>query len=661
MKKLIFIFLFLVLTLFCLIILLFYHLLTNLSTNNREEQPVVVQSHTTPSASVNTAIINREEQPVVVQSHRVLSVSMDMLWCKPGTFMMGSPVGEKGRKEDETQHEVILTQGFWLGKYEVTQGQWEKVMGSNPSHYKGETLPVEKVSWDDAMEFCKKLTQMEQAAGRLPAGHIYTLPTEAQWEYACRAGTTTAYSFSKATSNPKIDTVAPVVTLNGESVIQLAVGADYKDAGATVSDADEGDVLFYSSFDPQPNTLDVNGYMERGRDKRLDLLSFDQNGGLLALEPVGVNVFTDNITGLNGDSAFRAIIPEITRNDDYQMIFHGLFYAKEDGSYEFGADNADERCSFWIDLDQDETFESYGANGPEVIFTNFTGGGWKTHNLTAGYYRVAIGFMEYGGGAWLRPRVKLPGGFRLPINPSSPAQVGYWFASPKPALDVNIPGTYIIKYTATDSSGNVGTAQRAIIIREDLGKPLITLNGDYEITLKADATATYKDPGAMALDATGNVLKNNILGRGTVDLTRPGVYTLTYDYKDEQGNSMDPVFRKIIVVDFMIGGTITIYQANFNNLGIEIVGAYPSNAWGFHDMHGNVLEWCFDWHGDYPRGSASDPVGPSVGAERVGRGGSWNYSGGDIRSAGRSRRTPDYRNTYVGFRLSLQTAKAERP
>jgi len=109
--------------------------------------------------------------------------------------MMGSPEGEKNRQDNETQHEVTLTKGFYLGKHEVTQAQWEKVMGTNPSKLKGATLPVEQVSWDDAMQFCQKLTQLEKEAGRMPEGYTYTLPTEAQWEYACRAGTKTAYSF----------------------------------------------------------------------------------------------------------------------------------------------------------------------------------------------------------------------------------------------------------------------------------------------------------------------------------------------------------------------------------------------------------------------------------------------------------------------------------
>ena len=128
----------------------------------------------------------------------VPGLNLEMLWCPPGTFTMGSPANEAGRGSNETQHAVTLTEGVWLGKHEVTQAQWEEVMGNNPSHFKGANLPVEKVSWDDATAFCKKLTEREKKAGRLPAGLAYALPTEAQWEYACRAGTRTAYSFGNA-------------------------------------------------------------------------------------------------------------------------------------------------------------------------------------------------------------------------------------------------------------------------------------------------------------------------------------------------------------------------------------------------------------------------------------------------------------------------------
>jgi formylglycine-generating enzyme required for sulfatase activity len=151
-------------------------------------------------------------------------------WCPPGGFVMGSPPDEPGRDHDESEHRVQLTRGFWLAETEVSQKQWTAITGltlrqqarkmlDDPRPYlmggkevtmrqaskavKGNEIssvcaaeapnvPIYYVSWDDAVEFCRKLTEQERAAKRLPADAMYALPTEAQWEYACRAGTTTA-------------------------------------------------------------------------------------------------------------------------------------------------------------------------------------------------------------------------------------------------------------------------------------------------------------------------------------------------------------------------------------------------------------------------------------------------------------------------------------
>ena len=122
------------------------------------------------------------------------SVTMKFVLIPPGSFLMGSPANEAKRDSGETQHKVTLTKGFYLGVYLVTQEQWQAIMGSNPSKFKGErNLPVENVSWIDCQEFLKKLSERE--------GHKYRLPTEAEWEYACRAGTTTPFYCGETISN----------------------------------------------------------------------------------------------------------------------------------------------------------------------------------------------------------------------------------------------------------------------------------------------------------------------------------------------------------------------------------------------------------------------------------------------------------------------------
>ena len=128
------------------------------------------------------------------------SLKMTLVWCPPGKFTMGSPTNEEGRYDNETQVQVTLTKGFWLGQTEVTQSQWQRVMHTTPWNGKeevkeGGNYPATFVSWDDAMRFCEELTKTERRAGRMPAGWKYTLPTEVQWEYACRTGTKTRFSF----------------------------------------------------------------------------------------------------------------------------------------------------------------------------------------------------------------------------------------------------------------------------------------------------------------------------------------------------------------------------------------------------------------------------------------------------------------------------------
>ena len=128
------------------------------------------------------------------------SIGMKLKLIPAGTFTMGSPIEEDGAEDDEEEHQVTISKSYYLGAFEVTQGQYEQVMGENPSYFQKRVIkkrdssmyPVEKVSWEDAVKFCDRLSALPEER---KAGRVYRLPTEAEWEYACRAGSKAAFTF----------------------------------------------------------------------------------------------------------------------------------------------------------------------------------------------------------------------------------------------------------------------------------------------------------------------------------------------------------------------------------------------------------------------------------------------------------------------------------
>jgi formylglycine-generating enzyme required for sulfatase activity len=136
-----------------------------------------------PGCDRETSVSQTQNSKLEARNSEALAPLTNMILIKAGTFV-------------RQKYPVTVTRDFWLGKYEVTQGEYEAVMGSNPSHFPGDTnRPVEKVRHTEATAYCAAVTKRETGAGRLPRGYAYRLPTEAEWEYACRAGTTNLFSF----------------------------------------------------------------------------------------------------------------------------------------------------------------------------------------------------------------------------------------------------------------------------------------------------------------------------------------------------------------------------------------------------------------------------------------------------------------------------------
>ncbi|MDE5068593.1 MAG: SUMF1/EgtB/PvdO family nonheme iron enzyme, partial [Trichodesmium sp. St4_bin8_1] len=174
----------------------------NISTSDQEallepadistppQQKTVTQEFTTVKVNNTGEIISRTKGKAEVMTENLGNgVSLEMVKIPRGKFSMGSPETEAGRRDTEGPQHYVDVPEFFMGKYVVTQAQWQAVMGNNPSYFKGASRPVENLSWNDAIKFCQKLSQI--------TGRKYSLPSESQWEYACRAGTTTPFYFGE--------------------------------------------------------------------------------------------------------------------------------------------------------------------------------------------------------------------------------------------------------------------------------------------------------------------------------------------------------------------------------------------------------------------------------------------------------------------------------
>ncbi|MDB9319468.1 bifunctional serine/threonine-protein kinase/formylglycine-generating enzyme family protein [Nodularia spumigena] len=180
--------------------------ITNTTPVTSETVPPVVQTPLSPSPASSNSLQSFSFETVTVNAQGSITdrrnlqakyfaenlgngVSLEMVQIPGVTFTMGSPAGEAQREDDEGPQRQVRVPGFFMGKYAVTQAQYQAIMGTNPANFKGEKRPVETVSWDEAVEFCTKLGQR--------TGKTYRLPSEAEWEYACRAGTTTPFYFGE--------------------------------------------------------------------------------------------------------------------------------------------------------------------------------------------------------------------------------------------------------------------------------------------------------------------------------------------------------------------------------------------------------------------------------------------------------------------------------
>lgn len=578
-------------------------------------------------------------------SHTVASISMDMIFCPPGTFTMGSPTTEAGRSADETQHQVTLTNGFYLGKYEVTQAQYETVMTGNleglnakPGSWQNNpNYPVNSVSWNDVQVFLSSLNDMEETAGRLPAGWKYVLPTEAQWEYACRAGTTTAYSW-------------------GNDINSTRANYNWDGGGNSGNDFKQTrDVGQYASnpwgfFDMHGNVWEwvsdwkANYFTGAQTDPEGPASGSDRvrRGGSWNFG--GPNLRSAKRYGYPPDSrynvlgfriGFQAVQPD-TANPELEL-FGGAAITREAGQA-------------WAEPGVEAHDARDGNITDQIVVT-----GTVDMNST-GTYLLTYSVQDGGGNTATATRtVTVVGNRTVDLN-ATVAMDMIWCP----------PGTFTMGSPLDEINRDNDETEHNVSLTQGF------YLGKYEVTqtqYEAVMTGLTGDRNATPSNWHGN--PNRPVEKVSWDdaqifLTRLNLQQASnlpagWSYILPTESQWEYACRAGTSTRFSWGDGISTTNADYNShIGqTSNVGMYDPNPWGFFDMHGNVWEWTSDWYSTtYPIGNpVVDPTGPSSGSVRVMRGGSWGNGGSALRSAERRNYNTSGRSNNIGFRVGFQKSQ----
>jgi len=614
-----------------------------------------------------------------------------------GTFVMGSPVSELGRNTNETLHQVTISQSFYIGVFEVTQRQWGLVMDSWPSYFANEAFrdlrPVEQVSFDDirgdlsgsdwpastAVDASSFMGRLRQRTGL----EALDLPTESQWEYACRAGTGTAFNNGKGITD--IDTCPNLAEVGRYRYNTGFVFSSDSDFGAGTAAAGSYLPNAWGLYDmhgnawewcldwyglyPGTTTTDPRGPTSaigrttrggcwyfaartcraghRGSDiptsEQHNYLGFRLTSGLS--EPLAIaHTVTFDLgahgTRAGGGALTQSIIhgsqawaPEFTvevgwRSAGWDVAFESVTtdltvtaqYAEEDAPY------------LVIDLSPGPSAGSY----PFSYLDTIPGGGWTEEHKTtklvlrrvpAGTFVMGSPVSELGRNTnETLHQVTISQSFYIGVFEVTQRQWGLvmdswpsYFAN-EAFRDLRPVEQVSFDDIRGDLSGSDWPASTAVDASSFMGRLRQKTGVDFDLPTESQWEYACRAKTTTALDSGKNL---------TDTTTCPNMAEVgRYWYNGGSG--------------FTQGGDLSV--------GTAVVGSYLPNAWGLYDMHGNVWEWCLDRYGSYP-GTVTDPGGDVGGSLRVARGGSWFSWSWYCRSANRDGYSPSFRYDSLCFRL----------
>ena len=535
-------------------------------------------------------------------------VTMEFVLIKPGSFTMGS---DRNQYDERPAHKVTLTKPYYIGKYEVTQEQWEKVMGENPSHFKGAKHPVENVSWEDCQRFLAEV--------RKKIGRRFALPTEAQWEYACRAGTTTAYS-----SGDDNDVLSEHAWHSGNSELTTHPVGQKKPNPWGLYDM-HGNVFewcadWYSDAYPDGEATDPRG------------------------EPTGTRRVIRGGAWLyvldNQRSADRGFSPP-----DYRVNEYGLRCVILTGEPVPG------------DADLESSAHPEPAKKLDPVEATFA-------QLDAA---VASGNKLYAEMLLAEAGKNFPDDARLTALRDKVAEL----SAPQETLVVEIADGVRMEFvlirpgTFSMGSSEGGETPHPVTITKPfyLGKFEVTQK--QWVTLMTRNLSTFRATGTL-LDATRLPVENVnwLLCQSffqTLNQKLPGYNfrlptEAEWEYACRAGTTSPRYFADENELD-----AHAWYGGNSDNR-THPVGLKKPNPWGLHDMYGNVWEWCQDAFGPYPTEAVTDPKGPSGATSglRVLRGGAWNNIAKHVNSTFRHDAGSNVGMRYYGFRCAVDALPMEK-
>jgi formylglycine-generating enzyme required for sulfatase activity len=573
-------------------------------------------------------------------SHTVASISMDMIWCPPGTFIMG-----QGGVANPV-HQVTLTNGFYLGKYEVTQAQYEMVMTGNSEGLNAQpggwqnnpNYPVNSVSWQDVQVFLHRLNDLEETEGRLPAGWKYVLPTEAQWEYACRAGTTTAYSWGNDINSSRAN-----YNWDGGGIY----GIDFKktrDVGQYAANP-------WGFFDMHGNVW------EWVHDWKADYPGGSQSN------PEGPAFGSTRVLrGGSWDSAGQTLYSANRSGQSHRILTYGFRV----GFQPVQPDTANPELELFggvaIACEAGQAWAEPGAAGHDARDGNLTASitvsGTVDMNTTGTYILTYSVADAAGNTATANRTVTVVGNRSVDLN-ATVAMDMLWV--PAGTFTMGSPTTEAGRQSDREDEHNVSLTKGFYL-------------GKYEVTQAQYEAVIGSNPSEFNATGNGNRPVEKVTWTEAVAFCNlltnqeqaAGRLPAGWAYVLPTESQWEYACRAGTTTTYSWGATIASSNANYNwdgayNTGSDFkqtrdVGQYAANPWGFFDMHGNVWEWTADWYqAAYPTGNpVIDPTGSASGSDRVRRGGSWNTDGPNLRSAKRDTDTPSTRRIHVGLRVGFQ-------